>query len=325
MSLQDRHESKKFRRKAAGYAACLLPFEDDGSISEASFCAAVARTTEAGLGCAINMDTGYANYLKASERTRMLELANQTIAGARDFIAGAFVEGLEGDLVELYRSQMEEIVCHGGTPILFQTTRFHHWEPARIVNLYTEVCDGFDAVVGFELGSMFAPNGMIFDEETFAGLIQIPQLKGIKHSSLDRGIELKRLAVRDELRPDFKIFTGNDLAIDMTEYGSDYLLGLAAFCPELFALRDQYWLGGDERYAALTDAIQHLGNVAFRHPVPAYKHSCAVFQNLISRCPSPLTHPQSASRPEWEAGILADCASRLGYEIPKPSSEPAPA
>lgn len=315
MSLESRHNSKIFARKVTGYAACLLPFNSDGSIATESFQAAVSRTTDAGLGCAVNMDTGYANYLEASERLLILKLTNETIAGRRDFVAGAFVEGLEGDLVDLYRTQMDEIVAHGGTPILFQTTRFHSWKPSEIIDLYTSVCQGYESVIGFELGSMFAPNGMIYDEETIRGLMQIPSLKGIKHSSLDRGLELKRLEIRDEIRPDFKIFTGNDLAIDMTEYGSDYLLGLAAFCPELFALRDQYWLEGDERYALLTDSIQYLGNIAFRSPVPAYKHSCAVFQNLIGRCPSPLTHPKSAKRPEWEAEILADCAARLGYDF----------
>lgn len=313
MNLPERHHAKKFRRQAVGYAACLLPFEADGSIATEAFQAAVERTTAAGLGCAVNMDTGYANLISADERTLILKLTQQTINSRRDFVAGAFVEGLEGELVSLYRSQMDEIVAHGGTPILFQTTRFHSWKPSEIVELYAKACEGYDAVFGFELGSMFAPNGMIFNEETIRGLIEIPSLKGIKHSSLDRSIELRRLQIRDEVRPDFKIFTGNDLAIDMTEYGSDYLLGLAAFCPELFALRDQYWANGDERYALLTDHIQYLGNIAFRAPVPAYKHSCAVFQNLIGRCPSPLTHPGSASRPDWEKEILADCAARLGY------------
>ena len=319
MSIAARHEAKKLNRRTTGYAACLLPFNPDGSIASDSFQSAVSRTTDAGIGCAVNMDTGYANYLSPSERSMILKLTAETIAGRRDFIAGAFVEGLEGDLVTLYRAQMDEIVSHGGTPILFQTTRFHGWSSDEIVRLYSEVCKGYDAVVGFELGAMFAPNGMIFDEDTIRGLISIPELKGIKHSSLDRGIELRRLEIRDEIRPDFKIFTGNDLAIDMTEYGSDYLLGLAAFCPELFALRDKYWLEGDERYAALSDAIQYLGNVSFRAPVPAYKHSCAVFQNLIGRCPSPLTHPKSAVRPTWENEMVADCAARLGYEIKTPA------
>ena len=103
--------------------------------------------------------------------------------------------------------------------------------------------------------------------------------------------------------------------IDMIEYGSDYLLGLAAFCPEKFALRDQYWLDGDERYAELNDALQYLGNVGFRAPVPAYKHSCAVFQHLIGRIPTSEPHAKCPRRPDWEAGIIEDCAKRLGYEL----------
>jgi len=315
MSLETRHAAKRFRRKITGYAACLLPFAADGSIARSAFQAAVARTTDAGLGCAVNMDTGYANYLTAAERTEILGLTKEVIQGRRDFVAGVFVEGLEGDLVDLYRRQMDEIVSFGGTPILFQTTRFHDWSPAQIVELYAKVCEGHESVFGFELGKMFAPNGMIYDEETIRGLMTIPALKGIKHSSLDRGKELRRLEIRDQVRPEFMIFTGNDLGIDMTEYGSDYLLGLAAFCPEKFALRDQYWLDGDERYAELTDALQYLGNIGFRAPVPAYKHSCAVFQHLIGRIPTSEPHNLCPRRPDWEAGIIEDCAKRLGYAL----------
>ncbi|BCU78945.1 dihydrodipicolinate synthase family protein [Luteolibacter sp. LG18] len=315
MSIESRHEARRLRRKITGYAACLLPFNADGTIAREAFEQAVARTTDAGLGCAVNMDTGYANYLTAAERTQVLGWTKGVIQGRRDFVAGVFVEGLEGDLVELYRRQMDEIVSFGGTPILFQTTRFHNWSPAEIVDLYAKVCKGYDAVFGFELGKMFAPNGMIYDEETVRGLIQIRELKGMKHSSLDRGMELRRLEIRDEIRPEFMIFTGNDLGIDMVEYGSDYLLGLAAFCPEKFAERDAYWEAGDDRYFELNDALQYLGNVGFRAPVPAYKHSCAVFQHLIGRIPSSEPHPQCPRRPEWEAGIIMDCAARLGYSF----------
>ncbi len=72
-------------------------------------------------------------------------------------------------------------------------------------------------------------------------IMAIPEIKGVKHSSLDRQIELQRLNLRNQIRPDFRILTGNDLAIDMIEYGSDYLLGLAAFTPKIFAERDRLW------------------------------------------------------------------------------------
>ncbi len=33
-------------------------------------------------------------------------------------------------------------------------------------------------------------------------------------------------------------------------------------------------------YFAVSDALQYLGNMAFREPVPAYKHSAAIFLHL---------------------------------------------
>ena len=308
---------KKLRpgRKVEGMAACLLPFEQDGSIAVKAFQEAVARTEKAGLKCAVNMDTGYANYLTAEERRLVLQSTREVLSDGQPFVAGVFVEGLEGDLVELYKRGMDEIVEFGGTPILFQTTRFHEWPEEKIAELYSSVCKGYESVIGFELGRMFAPNGMIYSEELFKMLMAIPELKGLKHSSLSRDEELKRLDLRDEHRPDFRVYTGNDLGIDMIEYGSDYLLGLAAFCPEKFGERDKLWESGDEAYYELNDALQYLGNIGFRADVPAYKHSCAVFQHLLGRIPSSEPHAMCSRRPDWEADILKDCALRLGYDV----------
>jgi dihydrodipicolinate synthase/N-acetylneuraminate lyase len=166
--------------------------------------------------------------------------------------------------------------------------------------------------LAFELGRMFAPNGEIFDDEMIDRLMDIPEIVGMKHSSLDRLVELERLAFRDAHRPDFHIYTGNDLGINMIEYGSDYLLGLATFSPEKFAERDRLWERGDPGYFALSDALQYLGNVAFREPVPAYKHSAAVFLHLTGRIPSDNAHLNNPRRPDWEPEMLRDCARRLG-------------
>jgi 4-hydroxy-tetrahydrodipicolinate synthase len=133
----------------------------------------------------------------------------------------------------------------------------------------------------------------------------------MKHSSLDRLIELERLALRDVHRPGFRIYTGNDLGINMIEYGSDYLLGLAAFAPEKFAERDLLWETADPKYFALSDSLQHLGNVAFRDPVPAYKHSGAIFLHLAGKIPSNRTHPKNPQRPVWEVELMRDCLRRL--------------
>ena len=228
------------------------------------------------------------------------------------FVAGAYIENQTGDIVALYRQQMDLIVHAGGIPILFQTARMQGQSSKEKAATYQAVCQGYPHVLAFELGTMFAPNGEIFEEDTIRRLMDIPEIKGIKHSSLDRLIELQRLALRDAHRPDFRIYTGNDLGINMIEYGSDYLLGLASFAPEQFAERDRLWETGDPAYYALSDALQYLGNVAFRSPVPAYKHSAAVFLHLVGRIPTDFVHPQNPKRPAWEPEILRDCARRLG-------------
>jgi dihydrodipicolinate synthase/N-acetylneuraminate lyase len=303
------------RRRVEGIAAALLPFEWDGRVAVEDFQRNLRATREVGLTNAVNMDTGYVNLLGESEKRDVLRWTREALGAGVPFVAGAYIEGLDGDPVSLYRRQMDAIAEAGGTPILFQTARMHALSAREQVSLFREVCRGFPEVLGFELSPVFAPSGEVFDDEMVRGLLDIPEMKGMKHSSLDRTTELRRLALRDEARPEFRIYTGNDLGINMIEYGSDYLLGLAAFAPAKFAERDRLWEEGDVNYYALSDALQHLGNVAFRTPVPAYKHSAAVFLHLQGKVPSPLTHPNSPRRPPWEAEILRDCAARLGFGV----------
>jgi len=313
MSIETLIARKKPRRKAQGIAAALLPFEADGRVAVDAFSRHLQVTHRAGLMNAVNMDTGYVNYLNKAEKDDVLIWTRQALGNGVPFVAGAYIEDEDGDVVALYRRQMDAIVSVGGIPILFQTKRLHAKSPQEKAAAYQAACHGYQCVLAFELGRMFAPHGEIFDEETVRRIMDIPEIKGIKHSSLDRMIELERLALRDQCRPDFVIYTGNDLGIDMIEYGSDYLLGLAAFAPEKFAERDRFWEAGDSRYHALSDALQYLGNVAFRDPVPAYKHSAAIFLHMIGRAPSDRTHPQNPQRPAWEREILRDCARRLCY------------
>ena len=104
-----------------------------------------------------------------------------------------------------------------------------------------------DRFIGFELSPVFHPDGRIWDLDTYRAVLGIPQCIGAKHSSLERQPEWDRLRLRDEVRPDFLVLTGNDLAIDMVMYGSDYLLGLSTFAPAEFAARDRCWADGRRR------------------------------------------------------------------------------
>lgn len=313
MNLTETNARRTLGRKPEGMAAVLLPFDAQGQIADDAFAACLAETMQAGLTPAVNMDTGYVNLLTDSEKAHVLELAREA-AGGKPFLAGAYIEGQDGDVAGLYRHEISRIAEHGGTPILFQTARLHGKPASEVVGTYAEAVRDVPRAYGFELGRMFAPNGEIWNADVAEGIMGIPQIVGMKHSSLDRVRELERLALRDRVRPDFQIFTGNDLGIDMIEYGSDYLLGLAAFSPNKFAERDRLWADGDTGYFAVADALQLLGNIAFRAPVPAYKHSAAIFLHLLGKIPTSKTHPNSPTRPMWEQEIMMDCAKRLALK-----------
>ncbi|HSS97941.1 MAG TPA: dihydrodipicolinate synthase family protein [Terriglobales bacterium] len=312
MTTQTLLARQELRRKIKGISAALLPYDTNGRVSVESFQKHLLATHRAGLTNAVNMDTGYVNYLNDAEKCEVLGWTREALGKDIPFVAGAYIEGLSGDIISLYRQQMDFITEFGGTPIVFQTARLHGKSASEKVAAYQAMCRGYKEVLGFELGKMFAPNGEIFDLDTMRGLMAIPEMTGMKHSSLDRLQELDRLALRDAERPEFRIYTGNDLGINMIEYGSDYLLGLATLAPEKFAERDRLWETGDPAYYALSDSLQYLGNICFRDPVPAYKHSAAVFLHLTGRIPSSATHPKSPSRPEWEPQMLWSCAQRLG-------------
>jgi len=298
------------KRKIEGISAILLPFHEDGTPDFDGFLAHVDRTYAAGLIPAVNMDTGYANLLTPAERLKILDLM-PAAANGRRFVAGAYVEGQTGDLVSLYTCETDAIQQRGGTPILFQSTALTALPDGKLVETYRQVAAKCDDLLAFELGKMFAPFGQIYNLDVVSELMKIPQIVGIKHSSLKRELEWQRLELRDQLRPDFKIYTGNDLAIDMVMYGSDYLLGLSTFAPDYFAKRDAYWLAGDPRFYELNDVLQYLGQFAFRVPTSAYKHSAAQFLKLRGWIGSDVPHPKAPKRPNSNIEILQKIISQL--------------
>jgi dihydrodipicolinate synthase/N-acetylneuraminate lyase len=300
------------RRTITGISATLLPFDADGAVDWESFCAHVARTAQAGLTPAVNMDTGYVNLLDDATRREVLVRTRATL-GAREFVAGAFIPSKPGDGwdMDACRRQLDLIHEQGGTPVIFQSFGLTGQPAAQIVYTYAAIARYAPRFIAFELGPMFAPFGTIYDLDTYAGLLAIPACIGAKHSSLSRRLEWQRLQLRNQRRPDFKVFTGNDLAIDMVMYGSDYLLGLSTFAPDLFARRDAMWAAGDAAFYELNDLLQYLGFFAFRAPVPAYKHSAAQFLHRRGWIKTDRTHPGSPPRPDSDQAVLQEIWERL--------------
>jgi dihydrodipicolinate synthase/N-acetylneuraminate lyase len=298
-------------RRIDAISAVLLPFDAAGNPDLEEFRRHLLRTRLAGLTPAVNMDTGFGPQLSPAQRGDVLRVTREALGPASPFVAAAMPFGHAGDPLAAYRMEVRDILGFGGTPIVFPSELFVGKEGAEVGLLHREIVAPAPRALAFELGRQFAPFGRIYDPDTFRRLMEIPNLAGIKHSSLSRTLEFERLAIRDRERPELRIYTGNDLAIDMVMYGSDYLLGLSTFDPGAFALRDRWWAEGDRRFFGLNDALQAVGAVAFRDPVPAYKHSAAVYLKLTGRLSDPRPHPACPRRPEREAELLAPLARRV--------------
>jgi dihydrodipicolinate synthase/N-acetylneuraminate lyase len=301
------------RRKPVGMSAVLLPFDETGGVDWPGLRAHVERTAAAGLTPAVNMDTGYVNLLDEATKQRVLAETRGMLGGG-PFVAGAFVGDRPGDPLDLaaYRRAIDGVQEHGGMPVIFQSHGLVGLPRDHLLDAYRALGRDCPRYLAFELGTAFAPFGAIYDLETYTGLLDIPACVGAKHSSLSRVQEWRRLLLRDARRPDFLVLTGNDLGIDMIVYGSDYLLGLSTFAPDLFARRDALWAAGDPGFYELNDLLQYLGFFAFRPPTPAYKHSAAQFLKLRGWIQCDAGHPAAPRRPDADREVLRDLAERLG-------------
>ena len=300
------------RRTITGISAILLPYNNDTSVDWAGFEQTLEDTVAAGLIPAVNMDTGYAGLIDEATRLEVLQRTSAVTSGL-EFVAGVFIGDSPGQMfdADAYRHGIEEVESAKGTPILFQSFGLSELQEDEVAPAYESVTLSCGPFLFFELGEAFVPFGRIYSLDTYKQLIQIPNAIGAKHSSLRRQPEWRRIELRNRVRPEFKVFTGNDLAIDMVMYGSDYLLGLSAFAPDAFARRDAMWAAGDPRFFRLNDMLQYLGAFSFRHPVPAYKHSAAMFLKIRNRIASSATHPDSPRRPKTDVEVLSAIASEL--------------
>jgi len=300
------------RRSIRGMSAILLPFRSDLSIDWDAFAAHVARTHAAGIAPAVNMDTGYVQLIDDATRRQALSIARETI-GSGEIVAGACVVDSPGAAFDeaAFGRQFEMITAAGGIPVIFPSFGLTAGSDADFIARIRRLATHVERFIGFELSTAFVPSGRVLSLEGFADLVGIPNCIGAKHSSLSRRREWQRLALRDRLRPEFHVFTGNDLAIDMVRYGSDWLLGLSTAWPEAFARRDAWWAAGDARFDELDDALQALGDFAFRHPVPAYKHSMAQALHLRGLLSSDEQHPKSPRRPDSDREVIATILQRI--------------
>lgn len=167
-------------RRIEGISAVLLPFTAEDTPDWGGFRGLLDRTWSAGLTPAVNMDTGYVHLLTLEERERVLATTGDMAAGRR-FVAGAFIEDLDGDPVALYLRAIEQIRRQGGTPIIFQCGALARSRDEDVVSIYRAIAAAGAPLLAFELGTMFAPFGRIYSSDVVARLMDLDAFVGVKH------------------------------------------------------------------------------------------------------------------------------------------------
>ena len=99
MKLETLIRRRVLGRKVQGIAAALLPYDARGAIAVEEFQRHLLATHRAGLTNAVNMDTGYVNYLSDAEQHEVLRWTRAALGDGVPFVAGAYIEGRDGNVV----------------------------------------------------------------------------------------------------------------------------------------------------------------------------------------------------------------------------------
>src|SRR6202140_3983047 len=104
MTVEELLKRQTPRRKVQGMAAALLPYTPDGRVAVDAFAKQLTSTHQVGLMNAVNMDTGYVNYLSDKEKEEVLGWTRQALGNGVPFVAGGRI-GKEtgGEKVTLFR------------------------------------------------------------------------------------------------------------------------------------------------------------------------------------------------------------------------------
>jgi dihydrodipicolinate synthase/N-acetylneuraminate lyase len=293
-----------------GVAALPLPWLASGRPDFTALAALLTNAYAAGLTPAVNTFAGSVDLLSEDERQDVLTTA-AGVARGRRFFAGALPQPGPGAIATRYARAVEHIARQGGTALLLQVEDLVQQDDDRIVETYRVASSTNRGTVAVEVGRALPGAGRLYSLDLFHRLIDVPQLAGLVHTSLDRVQEWFRIEARDVRRPEFRIYSGNELAADMVSYGSDYLLGVSGVVPDAFALRDRFWRAGDPRGFAVNDVIQYLGCLLYRSPIAASRHSALQFLQARGVIADARPHPAADRRAAADVPMLHDIAARL--------------
>ncbi len=299
------------RRTIQGTASLLVPLDGFGDPDWETFSRLLDRVVKLGLRPGVNL-CPFAPALRDASFTIGAVHQAQQVSGGQ-FYAGVHVDDKPGEWfnADRYKRQIDDIASCGGTPVVFPSHGLNALDASAWLNAVTEMSLDVDGFVLAEVAPPLASSTSIRPLEATIGLVRNRRCRGILHLSWSRSLEFSRLAALTNLRRDFRVWTGNERAIDMAMFGPDYMLMTAGMAPELFARRDRFWAEGNPDVYELNDVLQYVGNFASRAPVEALPHSVLQMLRCRGLVASDVPPAGVSTRPASDVAVLEEMLTRI--------------
>jgi hypothetical protein len=300
-------------RRPQGLGPVLLPVLDDGSPDWDGFAHLLGRMADTPLVPAVNLGPGAGDLIGASTRAEVVATVGAALGGGR-FVAGVRAElGADGGFdPQRLSGVVASVARHDGIPVLLPSPALATLGPDELLGLVAWMGEWCDRLIVAELPPERWDGGRVWGLDVFGALLDLPRCIGVVHGSWSRGPEWDRLRMRDDLRPDFQVFSANEHAIDQITFGADHALDLSAAIPDVLGDRDQMWATEDPGVVELHDAIQALATLVFRPPVEAARHALARVLHLRGWLDHDRIHPDLPRRPTTDDDLLLPALTRLG-------------
>lgn len=300
-------------RRPSGLAPVLLPFLPSGEPDWDGFAHLLGRTVDAGLVPFVNAGPGGGDVASASLRAEVVATVAAAMGG-HAFVAGVRAEdGPDGgfDPARL-AGTVDAVARHDGIPALFPSPTLASLSPDEALGLLAWMGEWCDRLLAVDLPADRWPGGRSWGLDAFTALLDQDRCLGLIDGTWSRQAEWDRIRIRDEVRPDFRLYSTNALAIDQFMYGADHALDLAACVPDAIADRDEVWELEDPGVIERNDALQALATIVFRAPVVASRHSLALVAHLRGWIDHDAIAPGVPRRPDAERELLLPALDRLG-------------
>ena len=297
-------------RTIDGAAALPVWLEASGRLDLSGLAARLQETFAAGLTPAVNLFAGSVDWLGREQRIDVLATA-AGVARGRRFIAGTLPTEDAAPLAARYGRAVDAVVRQGGTPVLLPIRELATLDGDALAHLWRQATAGHRGVLVIEMAAAFDAPAPLYSADVVTRILDIASLGGLVHASLDRGVEWARIEARDVARPDFRIYSGHERALDMVAYGSDYLLATAGCAPEAFAARDRAWRQGAPIGFELNDALQALATLLYRDPIDGARHGALQWLQARGVLGRPSPAPGIVLRPDSDLALYQEIHTRL--------------